>query len=383
MPNILAPVLLIASVLIAGPSAAFAEEPISTRGFLDSANHWRALRLKGFIEPTPNQPSYKPAQFREIADNIVLFQREDGGWPVNYDMTAILTPEQRAIVKSTRDRHDGSFDNDTVHAQIDYLARAQALDPKTEWRDACRRGLNYVLAAQYPNGGFPQSPGAKGYSAHITFNDGVMMGLLNVLADVAQNAPRYDWLDDATRQRCAKALERGVDCVLKCQIKVDGEPTGWAQQHDEVTFEPRPARKFEPVALCASDTAEVVAFLTRLEPTDEIAKAIESAVAWLRRAELKGIRLEKVKAPREQFPLRVSASETDLVVVADPTAPPLWARFHEIGANRPLFVGRDGVVRYSLAEIDRERRTGYSWYVSTPANVLDRTVPAWRRRTGR
>lgn len=376
-------ILVLALVFLGAPRPALAEKPIPTGGFGDSTNHWRNLKMRGVIEPEPNQPSYKPEQFREIADNIVLFQRDDGGWPANYDMMAVLTPEQRKTVADTKDRRDGSFDNDTVHTQITYLARALEREDKPEWRSAVERGLDYILAAQYPNGGFPQKPGAKGYSAHITFNDNVMMGIMNVLADVALKESRYNWLDDDRRARCARALEKGVDCVIKCQIKVDGKATGWNQQHDEVTYEPRPARKFEPVATCSLDTAQIVAFLTRLEPTDEIAAAIESAADWLDRVKLTGVRVKRVQAPREAFPLLVKPAETDLVVVDDPKAPPIWARFYEIGTDRPIFLGRDAVVRYELAEIERERRIGYGWYGPYAARVLETTVPRWRERTGR
>jgi PelA/Pel-15E family pectate lyase len=57
-------------------------------------------------------------------------------------------------------------------------------------------------------------------------------------------------------------------------------------------------------------------------------------------------------------------------VVPDATAPPLWARFYEIGTNRPIFSGRDSVVKYQLSEIEYERRTGYRWYVDRPAQLF-------------
>ena len=46
-------------------------------------------------------------------------------------------------------------------------------------------------------------------------------------------------------------------------------------------------------------------------------------------------------------------------------------RFYEIGTNRPFFCGRDGIKKYSLAEIENERRTGYSWYGDEPSHGLD------------
>jgi PelA/Pel-15E family pectate lyase len=55
--------------------------------------------------------------------------------------------------------------------------------------------------------------------------------------------------------------------------------------------------------------------------------------------------------------------------VKDPNAPPLWARFYEIGTNRPFFCGRDGVKKYDIAEIESERRNGYAWYGAWPARL--------------
>jgi PelA/Pel-15E family pectate lyase len=60
--------------------------------------------------------------------------------------------------------------------------------------------------------------------------------------------------------------------------------------------------------------------------------------------------------------------------------PPLWARFYEIGTNRPIFGGRDAVIRYSLAEVEPERRAGYRWYVDDPRQLLERDYPKWAAR---
>ena len=61
-------------------------------------------------------------------------------------------------------------------------------------------------------------------------------------------------------------------------------------------------------------------------------------------------------------------------------AGPLWARHYEIGTDRPVFAGRDGVKKYSLAEIERERRTGTAWYGDWPQKLLEREFPQWQRQ---
>jgi len=353
--------------------------PIDTSGFRDGASHWRNIRdTNRFIQALPQQPAYTREQVREIAANILLFQRENGGWPKDYDMLAILTEDQRAAVLATKSKHDTSFDNHNVHSQVDYLARAFAAGGGPERRQACERGLDFMLAAQMPNGGFPQRcPSPTGYSAHITFNDGVMIGILNVLKDAADGQPQWKWLDAARRDKARDAVERGVECILKCQIRVDGKSTGWCQQHDEKTFEARPARTFELASICPQDTTEIARFLMWLKsPEADVVRAVDAAVEWLRRVQLRGVRVERVKAPKEVF-LRHTA-DFDVVVVQDSQAPPLWARHYEIGTDKPVFAGRDAMKCYALAEVARERRTGSLWYGNWPQPLLDTEHPRWR-----
>lgn len=356
-------------------------KPIDVSGFHSSIHHWRNIRDNSrFIQALPNQPSYAPTQVQEIVGNILLFQRDNGGWPKDYDMTAVLTAEQKAKVIATRSNNDTSYDNGNLHSQVDYLARAVAQKNEPQWREACLRGFDFMLASQYPNGGFPQRhPNPKSFHAHITFNDGVMMGILEVLRDAALGSPHFSWLDQPRRDRAQAAVLRGVDCILKCQIRVGGKLTGWCQQHDEKTFEPRPARTFELASICPQETTEMARFLMKIEkPSTDIVNAIEGAATWLQSAQLTGIRVDKVKAPPEEF-LRHSA-DFDKVVVQDPKAKPIWARHYEIGTDKPVFAGRDGIKKYALAEIERERRTGTPWYGGWPENLLRAEYPKWRQK---
>lgn len=61
-------------------------------------------------------------------------------------------------------------------------------------------------------------------------------------------------------------------------------------------------------------------------------------------------------------------------------AEPLWARFYEIGTNRPIFCGNNGVIKRSMAEVEPERRNGYMWYCKTPNELLSKAYPEWQRR---
>ena len=101
------------------------ENQIDTNDFYNSAHHWYDIyEAKNIINPEPNQPRYKPTQIKEIADNVLLYQRDNGGWPKNYDMRAILTAEQQDKVLKAKSALHTTFDNCTTYSHIKYLAKA-------------------------------------------------------------------------------------------------------------------------------------------------------------------------------------------------------------------------------------------------------------------
>jgi PelA/Pel-15E family pectate lyase len=352
---------------------------IDVSAFHDATHHWRDIKDERIVEPEPGQGSYSPDQVHAIATNVLLFQRKNGGWPKDFDMLAVLTRGQKRAVWASRVALDTSFDNETTHSQTEYLARAHAATGNPKYRAACERGLDFMLSAQYPNGGFPQNwPHPQSYRAHITFNDGVMVGILNVLRAAAQGEPAWAWLDAKRRERARQAVARGVDCILKCQTRVAGNLTGWGQQHNERTLLPAPARSFEVVSLSPQDTTDIVRFLMKEPPTPALTSSIEAAVAWLGTTALSGIRVDEVPAPHAVYERH--ETDVDVVVVPDPNAKKIWARFYELGSNRPIFADRDGVPVYSLAEVDRERRTGSTWFGTWPAKLLGSDYPDWQRR---
>jgi PelA/Pel-15E family pectate lyase len=110
-------------------------------------------------------------------------------------------------------------------------------------------------------------------------------------------------------------------------------------------------------------------------PSPAVITAVDAAVAWFRDVQLAGMRV--VERADADVP-----GGRDRVVVLDPAAPPLWARFYEIGTNRPIFSGRDGVIRYRLAEIEVERRVNYSWLGPYAADLLANDYPDWKARVG-
>jgi len=116
-------------------------------------------------------------------------------------------------------------------------------------------------------------------------------------------------------------------------------------------------------------------------PSSEVIEAIESAIEWFRQSAISGIRIDSFPInPVKEGDKNIS---NDIRVVRDSNAEPIWARFYEIGTNRPFFCNRNGIKVYSLAEVKLERRTGYSWYGSYARSLLAKDFPRWQKRLNR
>ncbi|MCX7797386.1 MAG: pectate lyase [Melioribacter sp.] len=349
-------------------------------GFQNSAHHWYDIYSEeNVINPRPGRPRYKPENVKEIADNILLYQKENGGWPKNYDMLAILTEDQKDSLLKAKNQLNTTFDNWTTHTQVEYLAQAYHLIHDERYKEACLRGIDFILSAQYSNGGWPQFyPDTSGYRKYITFNDGVMVGIMKVLYNIVQNKPQYSFVDSVRREKVKRAFEKGLDCILKTQIKEDGKLTAWPQQADNIGLFPQWARTFEPPSICNGESAEVVLFLMSIEnPSKEVIKAVQSAVQWFEESKIKGIRIiEKKIEPKKYY---YSTFDYDRIVVNDSTAPPVWTRYYELKTHRPLFCNRNRKIVYSLAEVEHERRAGYTWYTYAPQQVLNK-YPEWQKK---
>jgi PelA/Pel-15E family pectate lyase len=356
------------------------KESISLSPFLDGVNHWYNIYDTGnIVNPVENQPRYKETEISKIADNMLLYQRNNGGWPKNYDMQAILTREQVDSLMKAKSLLHTTFDNSTTYTHIEYLAQAYTITKVEKYKEACQKGINFVLSAQYQNGGWPQYfPLENNYSRRITFNDGAFLGVLELLKKIVDNDPDFSFIGNDIRKKVKNAYQKGLECILNSQIIDNGKLTAWCQQHDEVTLKPAWARAFEPPSICNGESVQIVLFLMNLEnPDKRTIESIQGAVKWFSDSKIFYTRVRTIPAPPEKSQWRLS--KTDRVVVIDSLAPPIWTRFYELGTEKPLFSDRNSKYLYSLAEVSRERRDGYSWYTYAPKTVLDK-YPEWQKR---
>jgi PelA/Pel-15E family pectate lyase len=332
---------------------------------------------------------YASADALRIAHNMVTYQVPDGGWSKNIDMTSgPRAPGNRYDTDNlNRFSEPGDFDapldpnwnyiatldNDATWMQIRFLARvttallATHRDAEAEpFRESVERGVEYLLNSQYPNGGWPQVWPLEGmYHDAITINDDAMLHAVEILHDVADRARDYAFLPRRMARRAGPAAERGIECLLRLQITEHGAKTAWAQQYDALTLEPTSARNYEMPALTSDESVPVIEFLMSLpNPTPEEVAAVNDAAAWLKKVEIFGYRY----GSGNFFADRRSAEGRKLVAVAG--AGPIWARYYQIGTDKPIFGDRDKTIHDDVNELSRERRNGYAWFNAEGAAAL-------------
>ena len=312
---------------------------------------------KNWVRFAPRLPDawFLTDSARLVGANVMAHQIENGAWPKNINFFSIpdtvlnpppsnLKPQTSNLKPQISNLTEATIDNGATTTEIRFLMRLFAATGDSLCLESALRGVRYLLSMQYDNGGFPQYfPRHDHYHARITFNDDAMVSVLRLLREVSLRRAPYGPFPLELSVEAAAAVDRGVACILACQYVQHGVRTVWAQQYDEHTLQPAPARAFELAGLCSAESAAIVEFLqTVSEDHPEVLPAIEDAINWFRAHQLPDGR---------------------------------WARFYTLEDNRPFFCGRDGVMRFSLDEIEEERRNGYSWYNTRPAKLLRTSAP--------
>lgn len=308
---------------------------------------------------------FKTEEARRIGQQLMLWQRCTGGWPKNIDMVTPMTDEQKQKVAADKQLTDDStIDNGATTQQMRFLARLFQQTGDKQTREAFLRGVEFLLSGQYEDGGWPQFwPNPHGYQVHITFNDDAIYNTMVMLRDMVQMKEPYQGklTDKKLRKRMQKAFDKGVECILATQIRIDGQPTIWCQQHDHETLKPAKARAYELPSYGPQESASLVQLLMQLpNPDERVKQAVHGAMRWFDKYKLTGLRLVRT-GWREGTP--------DVKLVKDEHGGPLWARYYDLEHCEPYVCDRDGVPRRRLEDIGHERRNGYSWYGSHPAEL--------------
>lgn len=325
---------------------------------------WRATGERFYLDAT-----------ERAAEALARGQLASGGWDymIDFEPAAFARWRRRGdadtpAAAARRLRNVSVLDDDTTTSALRFLLDV-VMEPtevnssrRRSARVALEHGLRGLLAAQYPNGAWPQRfegpPSAvlpdpthrarfpergvpaytkQAYSAWFTLNDHVQADVIRTLLDA--------WRATGDTKLLAAARRGGRFLIL---AQLPPPQPAWAQQYN-FDMEPAWARAFEPPAVCTAESVGVIRILIRLfqETGDrEYLAPIPPAIEWFERS-------------------RIGTNR--------------WARLYELGTNRPIYGDRDGRIHYTLSEISDERRTGYGWEgdFGIPSLIRD-----WKARGG-
>ena len=325
---------------------------------------------------------YRSEEAQKIADHIVSFQTPAGGWSKNLNLAdharapgELFGPENGSQHLGSGDfdaplegswNYVGTIDNDATTTELRFLAKVIAAVSKEQselYRPAFSRGLDYLLAAQYPNGGWPQVwPLQGGYHDAITINDGAMLHVLELLRNIADGGEGFAFVSAEERLRAGASFKRGFECLLAAQVVVDNRRTIWCQQYEALTLKPASARNYEMPSVASGESAGIFSYLMELpDPGPEVVAAVHAAAAWFEKTKLMNVAFRSTGADGRHL-------------VSAPGNGPIWARYYEIGGDKPLFGDRDKTIHDNVDEISLERRKGYAWYTDTAKRTLEHYV---------
>ncbi|MGI5819893.1 MAG: pectate lyase [Armatimonadota bacterium] len=250
----------------------------------------------------------------EIGDALATIQTVTGGWPARARLSQPPGSGTRSDLDDNRSQSSVRFFVELVDAGAD-----------ERHREVMQRGLDFLLEAQYPSGGWPQyfpiPEDQNNYQRYHTINDATIPDCMRALMAAWHAFGEQDHLD---------AVIRAADWLL--EVRLPG--AAWAQQYydDFVTGplipnHPAPARWFEPIAITAGETGAVISVLTDVwleTGDDKYIEPFDEVVEWYERSQLEDGR---------------------------------WARFYALHTNRPLYCTPDRIITYS----DENLRPGYGW----------------------
>jgi PelA/Pel-15E family pectate lyase len=327
-----------------------------------------ATRTSGWTQP-PGSPSVGEAYLKawrlsgekvcldsavEVANALVKSQLVSGGWSYHFD----LGPEgatryaYRIQGETEKRRNHTTFDDNKSQSALTLLMH---VDEALEFRDAeiheaVEYALKNMLAAQYPNGAWPQQftappnpddfPTKKAsypekwsrtyvkvdYREHYTLNDNNMSFIIDMLLEAERIYQRKD---------CRQAAEKTGDFFLLAQMP-EPQP-GWAQQYNR-EMHPAWARKFEPAAITGGESQSVMRTLIslyRYTGEKRFLEPLPRALAYYRSSLLADGRL---------------------------------ARFYELRENKPLYFTKD----YKLTYSDADMPTHYGFKTSSKLDSIQR-----------
>lgn len=270
---------------------------------------------------------YGSAESQKVADIVLAVQKNTGGWMKNDQLHNLSTSEYNNLINA-RDEHS-CFDNYATTQEMRFLAKVWQGCKVEKYRESFEDALLLILKAQKQVGGWSQYYPLRGggsYQDYITFNDDLMTNIMKILRDIYNNEGDFkDIVDETLRNKCKEAFDKGLECIIKCQVDDNGTPAAWCAQHDTIDYLPTEGRPHELPSISGYESASLLSFLMSVEnPSEELQNTITTAIDWLSK------HIYKKNAKIEDY--TNTQGEADRHIV-DATNSDVWARFIQIGGE--------------------------------------------------
>lgn len=287
-----------------------------------------------------------PGQFTDaagaaLAANMISWQLPCGGWSKAVSYAAPRPPGSAWTAQKQPYHYAGTLDNRSTTEQLRFLARRFTASPDEKIRTSLERGIDYLLEAQFPNGGWPQNYPLEGsYHDSIALNDDAMPHAIEVLMEAASGGGAWSWLDPGRKKSASAAAQRGILALLQMQVKIAGKPTVWSAQYDPFTMQPVSARGYELAGLSGGESVSVLRLLFKVRPvTPQITAAVDAGMAWFAANSLEG-------------------------------NPEGWSRFYHLSNLKPFFPGKlDGKAWPSEEAMRKVNPGGYDFGTKKPRDL--------------
>ncbi len=270
---------------------------------------------------------YGTAESQDVADIVLAVQKNTGGWMKNDQLHNLKTSEYNNLINA-RDEHS-CFDNYATTQEMRFLAKVWQGCKVDKYRESFEDALLLILKAQKQVGGWSQYyplSGGGSYQDYITFNDDLMTNIMKILRDIYNNEGDFkDIVDETLRNKCKEAFDKGLECIIKCQVDDNGTPAAWCAQHDTIDYLPTEGRPHELPSISGYESASLLSFLMSVEnPSEELQNTITTAIDWLSK------HIYRKNAKIEDY--TNTQGEADRHIV-EATNSDVWARFIQIGGE--------------------------------------------------
>lgn len=242
---------------------------------------------------TGDEQFYEAA--KSAADALIRGQHPAGGWNYVIDTAGeeslkrwygTIGRNAWRLEEFQRYYGNATFDDAGTAEASQLLLRLYVEKKDRRYRAPLDKAIQFVLDAQYPNGGWPQRypfvenggvHGHSDYTPYITFNDDVAGENIEFLLYAHQALGA-----EANDTRLVDAIRRGMDIYVATQQPLP-QPA-WGLQHFPDTLKPAPARTIEPQAFATHTTAANIRSMIgfyRLTGDRKYLERLPEALDWL------------------------------------------------------------------------------------------------------